>query len=188
MKILWYNIGVRNYKIQIQKQFSEIERIFMAIEKVKKYFSEIGIADRIMVFEDSSATVDLAAAAVGVIGARICKTLSFKKEGGCILVQMAGDGRVDNRKFKDTFNQKAKMLSGDEVLALTGHGVGGVCAFAIDNPNVEIYCDISLKRFDTVFPACGSSNSAIELTCEELFRYSKAIDWVDICKFQEVED
>ena len=157
----------------------------MAIEKVRKYFREQGIENRIMEFEVSSATVDLAAEAVGVEGARICKTLSFKKpEGnGCILIQMAGDARIDNRKFKDTFGFKAKMLSPEEVVFFTGHEIGGVCAFGIERDDVDVYCDKSLERFDTVFPACGSHNSAAEFTCEELFKYSRSKEWIDIAKF-----
>ena len=158
----------------------------MAIEKVREYFKKYGIEDRIMEFTESSATVELAAAAVGVEGARICKTLSFKDgEDGCILIQTAGDTKIDNRKFKDTFVQKAKMLTAEDVVEFTGHAIGGVCAFAIENPKVRVYCDQSLKRFETVFPACGSSNSAIEFTCDELFRYSNAIEWVDVCKLPE---
>ena len=152
----------------------------MAIEKVRKYFEEIGIADRIQEFEVSSATVELAAQAVGVEGARICKTLSFKTpEGGCIL--------INNGKFKQTFGFKAKMLTPEEVVEFTGHAIGGVCAFAIEHPDVKAYTDISLKRFETVFPACGSSNSAIELTPEELHDYSNAVDWIDVCKLPEEE-
>ena len=158
----------------------------MAIDKVREYFSQFGLEDKILEFDVSSATVDLAAQAVGVEGARICKTLSFKdKDGGCILIQAAGDARIDNRKFKDKFHLKAKMLTAEEVVEFTGHAIGGVCAFAIENPNVKVYTDESLKRFDTVFPACGSSNSAIEFTCDELFRYSNAIEWVDVCKLPE---
>ncbi len=158
----------------------------MAIDKVREYFRQFGLEDKILEFDVSSATVDLAAQAVGVEGARICKTLSFKdKDGGCILIQAAGDARIDNRKFKDKFHLKAKMLTAEEVVEFTGHAIGGVCAFAIENPNVKVYTDESLKRFDTVFPACGSSNSAIEFTCDELFRYSKAIEWVDVCKLPE---
>lgn len=161
----------------------------MAIEKVREYFRQFGIEDKIMEFEVSSATVDLAAIAVGVEGARICKTLSFKDgEDGCILIQTAGDTKIDNRKFKDTFGFKAKMLTPDEVIAFTGHAVGGVCAFGIENPNVKIYCDESMKRFETVFPACGSDNSAIELTCDELYQYSKAIGWIDVCKLPQPQD
>ena len=158
----------------------------MAIDKVREYFRQFGLEDKILEFDVSSATVDLAAQAVGVEGARICKTLSFKdKDGGCILIQAAGDARIDNRKFKDKFHLKAKMLTAEEVVEFTGHAIGGVCAFAIENPNVKVYTDESLKRFDTVFPACGSSNSAIEFTCDELFRYSKAIEWIDVCKLPE---
>ena len=158
----------------------------MAIDKVREYFRQFGLEDKILEFDVSSATVDLAAQAVGVESARICKTLSFKdKDGGCILIQAAGDARIDNRKFKDRFHLKAKMLTAEEVVEFTGHAIGGVCAFAIENPNVKVYTDESLKRFDTVFPACGSSNSAIEFTCDELFRYSNAIEWVDVCKLPE---
>ncbi|MDD4377762.1 MAG: YbaK/EbsC family protein [Eubacteriales bacterium] len=160
----------------------------MSIEKVRKYFSELGIDTKIMEFDVSSATVDLAAEAVGVIPARICKTLSFKDEDGCILIQTAGDTKVNNGKFKRYFGFKAKMLSPDEVIDFTGHAIGGVCAFGINNPKVKIYCDESLKRFDTVFPACGSSNSAIELTCDELFGFSKALDWIDVCKIPEEDN
>ena len=159
----------------------------MAIEKVKKYFSEIGIEDRIREFDVSSATVDLASKAVGVEGARICKTLSFKipDDGGCILIQMAGDAKIDNKKYRKFFGYKAKMLTPDEVIEYTGHAVGGVCAFGIDRDDVKVYCDESMKRFETVFPACGSDNSAIELTCEELFKYSKAEAWIDVSKLPE---
>ena len=158
----------------------------MAIEKVRECFKTLGIENRILEFDVSSATVDLAAKAVGVEGARICKTLSFKDgEDGCILIQTAGDTKIDNRKFKDTFREKAKMLSPEEVIEFTGHAIGGVCAFAVDNPKVRIYCDQSLKRFDTVFPACGSANSAIELTCDELYKYSNALGWIDVCKIPE---
>ena len=158
----------------------------MAIEKVREYFRNLGMEDKIMEFDVSSATVELAAHTVGVEGARICKTLSFKDgENGCILIQTAGDTKIDNRKFKDTFGQKAKMLTPEEVVEFTGHAIGGVCAFAVENPDVKIYCDESMKRFGTVFPACGSSNSAIEFTCEELFKYSKAQGWVDVCKIPE---
>ena len=158
----------------------------MAIEKVRKYFEKNGIEDRILEFDVSSATVELAAKAVGVEGARICKTLSFKDgDDGCILIQTAGDTKIDNRKFKDTFGQKAKMLTAEEVVEFTGHAIGGVCAFAIENPKVRVYCDESLKRFETVFPACGSSNSAIEFTCDELYKYSQALEWIDVCKIPE---
>jgi len=158
----------------------------MAIDKVRAYFRELGIEDKVMEFDVSSATVELAAIAVGVEGARICKTLSFKDgDDGSILIQTAGDTKIDNRKFKDTFFQKAKMLTPDEVIEYTGHAIGGVCAFAIENPKVRVYCDESMKRFETVFPACGSDNSAIEFNMEDLYKYSKAIGWVDVCKIPE---
>lgn len=159
----------------------------MAIEKVRAFFRDLGMEERIQEFDVSSATVELAAQAVGVEGARICKTLSFKDgEDGCILIQTAGDTKIDNRKFKDTFGQKAKMLTAEEVVEFTGHAIGGVCAFAIENPRVRVFCDESMKRFETVFPACGSSNSAIELTCDEIFRISKAEKWIDVCKIPEM--
>lgn len=159
----------------------------MAIEKVREFFRDLGMEERIQEFDVSSATVELAAQAVGVEGARICKTLSFKDgEDGCILIQTAGDTKIDNRKFKDTFGQKAKMLTAEEVVEFTGHAIGGVCAFAIENPRVRVFCDVSMKRFETVFPACGSSNSAIELTCDEIFCISKAEKWIDVCKIPEM--
>ena len=153
----------------------------MSIERVKAYFEPLGLADRIREFSVSSATVELAALAVGVEGARIAKTLSFKVDDRPILVVAAGDARIDNGKFKAFFHTKARMLSPEEATALVGHAVGGVCPFAV-NEGVRTYLDISLKRFDTVFPACGSSNSAIELTLEELERLSQALGWVDVCK------
>ena len=160
----------------------------MAIDKVRTYFKEVGIEDRIQEFDVSSATVELAAKAAGVIPARICKTLSFlDPDGGCILIQTAGDTKVNNGKFKRQFGFKAKMLSAEQEVHFTGHEIGGVCAFAIDNEDVKIYADVSMQRFDTVFPACGSSNSAIELTCDELFTYSKAQQWIDVCKIPEDE-
>ncbi len=158
----------------------------MAIDKVRKYFKEVGIDQPILEFEVSSATVELAAVAVGVEPARICKTLSFKTpEGESILVQTAGDARINNGKFKRQFGFRAKMLSPEEVVSFTGHEIGGVCAFAVDNPAVTVYADVSMKRFQTVFPACGSSNSAIEMTCDELYNYSRAEGWVDVCKLPE---
>ena len=135
-------------------------------------------------FPVSSATVELAALALGVEGARIAKTLSFKKDDSCILILAAGDARIDNRKFKDKFHMKAKMPSPDEVLELVGHPVGGVCPFGI-NDGIDVYLDDSLKRFTTVFPAVGSGNSAIELNLDELFKYSNAIEWIDVCKLPE---
>lgn len=153
----------------------------MAIELVREYLKEFGVADKIEEYESSSATVELAAIALNVEPARIAKTLSFKVEDGCILIVAAGDTKIDNAKFKQTFEVKAKMLSAEEVLEQVGHAVGGVCPFGIPT-HINVYLDESLKRFDTVFPACGSSNSAIELTCEELFIFAKAAEWVDVCK------
>ena len=158
----------------------------MSIEKVRSYLSQFGVADRILEFDVSSATVELAAAALGTDGARIAKTISLSdNEGGCMLIVCAGDVKIDNRKFKDRFSFKPKMLSADEALAFTGHAVGGVCPFALPK-GVRVYLDVSLHRFNTVFPAAGSSNSAIELSCDELFEFSKALSWEDLCKSREV--
>ena len=153
----------------------------MSIEKVRNYFKKLGIEDRIREFDVSSATVALAAEALGCEGKRIAKTLSFETAEGCILVVAAGDARIDNGKFKAEFSMKAKMADFNRVAELCGHAVGGVCPFAV-NDGVEIYLDVSLKRFETVFPACGSSNSAIELTVDELEQYSNYKKWVDVCK------
>lgn len=153
----------------------------MSIERVKEYFGKYGIEERIQEFEVSSATVELAAAALHCEPQRIAKTLSFMVEGHGILVVAAGDARIDNPKYKAQFGTKAKMLSPEEVETLVGHAVGGVCPFAV-NDGVEIYLDASLKRFETVFPACGSGNSAIELTIRELEEYSGYAGWVDVCK------
>lgn len=158
----------------------------MAIERVKEYFRQFGMEERVREFEVSSATVELAAKAVQVEPARIAKTLSFKKGEDALLVVTAGDQKIDNRKFKDRFGMKAKMLTPEEVNVLVGHPVGGVCPFAVPD-TVEVYLDESLKRFETVFPACGSSNSAIELNCDELCRYSDALAWVDVCKSNETD-
>ena len=154
----------------------------MSIEAVKAFFKQHGLEDMVMEFETSSATVELAAIAVGTIPARIAKTLSFQqKEGGGFLIVTAGDAKIDNTKFKSFFHTKAKMLTPEEVFKLTGYAVGGVCPFGIDR-QVPVYLDISLKRFSSVFPACGSSNSAIELDCETLFRLANAQEWIDVCK------
>ncbi len=158
----------------------------MSIEIARAYLRERGYEDRIHEFDVSSATVELAAKAVGVEPARICKTLSFKlKDGTGILVQVAGDARVDNKKYKEFFGEKAKMLSPEEVPEYTNHEIGGVCAFGITRDDVRIYCDVTMKRFETVFPACGSSNSAVEFTPEELYEVSGAIDWIDVVKLPE---
>ena len=153
----------------------------MAIDTVKAYFRQYGMEDRIREFSVSSATVELAAQALGCEGCRIAKSLSFSVNGAPILVVAAGDAKVDNAKFKAQFAVKAKMLSPEDTLALIGHAVGGVCPFAV-KAGVKVYLDASLRRFDTVFPACGSSNSAIELTIPELEQYSAAEAWVDVCK------
>lgn len=153
----------------------------MAIEQVKDYFRQYQMEGKILEFEVSSATVELAAAALQCEPARIAKTLSFLVEGKAVLIVAAGDTKIDNSKYKSRFGTKAKMLSPEQVTELVGHGVGGVCPFAVKE-GVEVYLDESLKRFQTVFPACGSSNSAIELTIPELETYSDYLEWVDVCK------
>lgn len=155
----------------------------MSVEIVKKYFADNNIDKEILEFPISSATVELAAQAVGVEPARIAKTLSFytKEKDGAILIVTAGDMKIDNSKFKHFFGMKAKMLSADDVERLTGHAIGGVCPFG--NPeHTTVYLDVSMKRFDTVFPAAGSSNSAVELTCDELEQFSGSKEWIDVCK------
>ena len=156
----------------------------MSIEKGRAYFRQFGMEERVLEFDVSSATVELAAQALSVDGARIAKTLSFKNGDGCMLILAAGDARIDNKKFKEKFHFKAKMLTADEVLEMVGHPVGGVCPFGI-NDGIDVYLDVSLKRFETVFPAVGSGSSAIELNLEELFKYSNAIEWIDVCKLPE---
>ena len=154
----------------------------MSIEKVREYFDGFGIADRIREFDVSSATVELAAVAVGVEGARIAKSLSFKVNEEPIIIVVAGDAKVDNSRYKAYFHAKAKMLTFEEAHERIGHDVGGVCPFALPE-DVKVYLDVSLQRFDTVFPAAGSSNSAIEFTCDELEKYSSNfVAWVDVCK------
>ncbi len=154
----------------------------MSIQKVRAYLEPFGIEDRIREFDVSSATVELAAVAVGVEGARIAKSLSFKVDEEPIIIVVAGDAKVDNSRYKAQFHTKAKMLTHEEAHTLIGHDVGGVCPFALPE-NVKVYLDVSLKRFETVFPAAGSASSAIELTCEELERYSSNFQaWVDVCK------
>ncbi|WP_394964688.1 YbaK/EbsC family protein [Candidatus Allofournierella excrementigallinarum] len=153
----------------------------MSIERVKAYFAAAGLADRVREFEVSSATVELAAQALGCEGKRIAKTLSFMGPAGPLLVVAAGDARIDNPKFKARFGIKAKMLTPEQAVELVGHAVGGVCPFAV-NEGVEVWLDESLKRFETVFPACGSSNSAIELTIPGLEQHAAPKGWVDVCK------
>lgn len=156
----------------------------MSIERARAHLSKYNMQDRIREFDVSSATVELAAAALGVEGARIVKTLSYLVDGNAILVAAAGDIRVDNRKFKDTFHTKAKMLTAEQASEMIGHAVGGVCPFGV-NEGVKVYLDVSVKRFETVFPAAGSSNSAIELTIPELEQASEAVGWVDLAKVAE---
>ena len=153
----------------------------MAIEKVREYFKTKGMEERIQEFEVSSATVALAAQALGCDENRIAKTLSFHVGEQVVLIVAAGDAKIDNPKYKAFFGAKAKMLAYEEAEELIGHAVGGVCTFAV-NEGVEVYLDESLKRFETVFPACGSSNSAIELTIKELEQHSGFISWIDVCK------
>ena len=159
----------------------------MSIAAVRDYFSAFGLAEKVLEFDTSSATVELAAQAAGVIPARIAKSLSFLVDGQAVLILTAGDAKVDNSKFKGFFHTKAKMLSPDQVVELVGHAVGGVCPFAIKE-GVQVYLDISLQRFDTVFPAAGSANSAIELTCAQLEQYACGFQcWGDFCKGWQAE-
>lgn len=158
----------------------------MSLQKVKNFFKTKGIENSIMEFDVSSATVELAAKALGCEEARIAKTLSFLVDENPILIVAAGDVKIDNAKYKSTFHTKAKMLKFEEVEPLIGHAVGGVCPFGV-NDNVKIYLDESLKRFKTVFPACGSANSAIELTIPELEKYSSSLGWVDVCRYFSFE-
>jgi len=154
----------------------------MAIEKVKEYFKKYNMDDKIIEFEVSSATVADAAKALNTEEKRIAKTLSFRTKDDILLIVLAGDAKISNSKYKQTFHEKAHMLSFDEVNELVGHPVGGVCPFAIKD-NIKVYLDESLKRFETVFPACGSTNSAIELTIDELEKYSNPVSWVDISTY-----
>lgn len=156
----------------------------MSIEKVKEYFEQFGIADKIQEFSVSSATVELAAQALGCEPERIAKSMSFSVDGKPILIICAGDSKIANAKYKAKFGTKAKMLSFDEVEEKIGHAVGGVCPFAINN-GVDVFLDESLKGFDFVYPAAGSSNSAIRLTIAELEKYSNFKEWVDVCKLPE---
>ncbi|NLY43404.1 MAG: YbaK/EbsC family protein [Clostridiaceae bacterium] len=153
----------------------------MSIERVKDFFAQYGMETRIKEFNVSSATVELAADALKCEPCRIAKTLSFMVGSKPILIVTAGDAKIDNKKYRKQFGTKAKMLKPEETVLLVGHPVGGVCPFAV-NEGVSVYLDISLKRFDAVFPACGSSNSAIELTIAELEKYSSYLSWVDVCK------
>ena len=160
----------------------------MAFEKAYAFLSDRGYADRVQTFDVSSATVELAAAALATEPARIAKSLTFLEEDRAIMVVCAGDGKVNSGKFKQKFGVKARMLTREQVHDLVGHDVGGVCPFALPE-NVKVYLDVSLQRFDTVFPAAGSDNSAIEFTCEELEKYSSNfVEWVDVCKAWRPEE
>jgi prolyl-tRNA editing enzyme YbaK/EbsC (Cys-tRNA(Pro) deacylase) len=172
------NHGAGNSKSKMKYHFGGN---FMGIEKVRQYFSKWNMENRIQEFDVSSATVELAAKALNCEPERIAKTLAFKVNEEPILIVTAGDVKIDNKKYKKRFAAKAKMLSPDEVVDLIGYEVGGVCPFGV-NKEVAVYLDESLKRFETVFPACGSSNSAIELSIPELEQYSGCIEWIDVCK------
>ena len=154
----------------------------MSVQLVKEYLKQWDFDKKVKEFEVSSATVELAAQAVGVIPARIAKTLSFKVDEGCVLIVTAGDAKIDNKKYKEFFHTKAKMLTAEEVVEFTGHAIGGVCPFAIENPNVKVYLDDSMKRFEIVYPAAGSSSSAVELTLPELEVSSESLAWINVCK------
>lgn len=158
----------------------------MSFEKVKAYFEEQGIGDKVLKFEQSSATVALAAAAVGCEPAKIAKTMSFYVDEAPVLIVTAGDTKVDNKKFKAYFHQKAKMISFDEVEAAVGHAPGGVCPFVLKE-GIKVYLDESMKRFDVVYPAAGSSNSAVKLTLDEMERYTGYTEWIDVCKIVEMD-
>lgn len=156
----------------------------MSIEKAKKHLEAYGFADRVIEFEVSSATVELAAKAIGCEPCMICKSLTFMTQSGAVMVLAAGDAKVDNAKYKAFFGIKAKMLSFDEVESLIGHAVGGVCPFGI-NDGVKVYLDESMRRFEYIYPAAGSSNSAVKLTLDELEKCSGYISWIDVCKLPE---
>jgi prolyl-tRNA editing enzyme YbaK/EbsC (Cys-tRNA(Pro) deacylase) len=153
----------------------------MSVEKVKEYLKQYGKDESILVMDESTATVELAAKALGTEEARIAKSLSFYKDDSAMVVVVAGDAKIDNKKFKDKFGFKARMLAPEDTVKFTGHAIGGVCPFALPE-NVDVYLDVSMKRFTTMFPACGSGNSAIELTLSELEETSRYKEWVDVCK------
>lgn len=153
----------------------------MSIEKVREYLKQFNKDNDILEMEQSTATVELAAQALGTEPARIAKSLSFQDGEGAMIVVVAGDVKIDNKKFKNEFNFKAKMLTPEDAITFTGHAVGGVCPFALPK-DVSVFLDESMKRFETMFPACGSSNSAIEVTLHELEEYSNSQKWIDVCK------
>ena len=154
----------------------------VSIQRCRDYLRQLGYEDRVMEFDVSSATVELAAQALGCLPAHIAKTLSFSVDGGCVLVVCAGDAKIDNSKFKAQFHTKATMLTPQQVVEFTGHEVGGVCPFAIEHPNTTTYLDVSLRRFETIYPAAGNSASAVRLSCDELERLSRSQGWIDVCK------
>ena len=154
----------------------------MSVQIVRDYLKQWNYEDKIQEFDGSSATVELAAHAVGVIPAQIAKTLSFKVDGACVLIVAAGDAKIDNHKYKQYFHTKAKMLTPEEVIDFTGHAIGGVCPFAVDRSRVKVYLDVSMKRFDIMYPAAGSSSSAVKLTIPELETCSGYEEWIDVCK------
>lgn len=155
----------------------------MGIEQARAYLRQWGIQDQILEFDSSSATVELAAQALRCEPGRIAKTLSFLVDGHAVLIVAAGDTKIDNAKFKAQFHTKAKMLTPEQAVELVGHAIGGVCPFGV-NEGVRVYLDLSLQRFDIVYPACGSSNSAIALSPSQLERYSGCLGWVDVCKLR----
>ena len=158
----------------------------MSVLQVREYLEAFGLSDRVREFEVSSATVELAAKALGTEGARIAKSITlYDADGGCIMIVCAGDYKIDNASFKATFGMKAKMLSPEDALSMTGHAVGGICPFALPKTGVRVYLDESLRRFDTVYPAAGSAASAVALSCDELFLASGAISWASLCKPRE---
>ena len=154
----------------------------MSFDVVKNYFDSVGLLDRVKHFDVSSATVELAAKAIGCEPCKIAKSLTFMGKESPIMIVTAGDAKIDNSKYKSTFGLKAKMLTAEEVISLVGHAVGGVCPFVVKE-NIKVYLDVSLKRFERVYPACGSGNSAVELTIEELEKHSNYVEWVDVTKY-----
>ena len=161
----------------------------MSLDKVKEYLKQFNKDKDIIILNTSTATVELASKALGVEPDKIAKTLSFKTQDGAIIIVASGMARIDNKKYRDTFHLKAKMLSSEEVENLIGHEIGGVCPFAIENKNVKIYLDMSLQKYDYVYPACGSKNSAIKLSCKELEDLSNSLSWVDVCKdYQHIQE
>ena len=158
----------------------------MSVSNVKAYLAAFGLDGRVREFDVSSATVELAAEALGTEGARIAKSITLHDaDGGCIMILCAGDYKIDNHSFKSRFGFKARMLSPDEALAMTGHAVGGICPFDLPKIGVRVYLDESLRRFDVVYPAAGSASSAVALSCDELFVASRALSWETLCKPRE---